>query len=107
MSDTIWVPPTAREEEKPASEIRQVGEQLPDDETFPVTLCGGPYGDTKETGMPVRVAIGATERHCFAAAPESRMIHTKRGKVQRVIFAPTSVEGIWRPREGSGDEVPN
>lgn len=70
-----------------------------------MVLCGGPYPEKKAEGKPVRIRKGATERHVMLAAPESRLIHTKRGTVKRYVFVPSSEEGVWRPK--SGEEVPN
>lgn len=82
-----------------------MGEAPPDEDTFAAVLCGGPYGEKKADGKPVRIRKGTAERTVMIAAPESRLVHTLRGSVKRYTFVASSEEGVWRPK--SAEEVPN
>lgn len=88
----IWTPDGAD-----LTKPHQVGEATVDDETFPVELCGGIYGEKKGEGKAVRVRKGATGRVVVATTPKSRLVWTRDGYVQTLEYGPCSEEGVWRP----------
>lgn len=76
----------------------QVGERAPDPRSRAVVLCGGPYGNTKETGKAVRVHILADMKEIHISSPEDRMKPTPhKGYVTIWRFGPCNQEGVWRP----------